>query len=77
MEVKNNVDGASWVSRTYNWDGPSNAQDSPPAGPECSRTTSPNGMLCNPKVLATDEIGYVGGSRTTFATLNNPYYPDF
>ncbi len=46
-------------------------------GPECSRTSSPNDTYCNAKMFSTDEVGYVGGSRTTFAELNNPYYPDF
>jgi hypothetical protein len=76
MEVKNYVDGAAWISRAYDWDGPSNAQDSTLSGP-CSRTANPNVSTCNTQMWSTDGVGYVGGSRTTFAELNNPYFLDF
>jgi hypothetical protein len=78
MEVANNVAGTGYVARSYNWDGPSNANDLV-WGPLCSRTSSnaSQATTCNTHLLGSDRVGYVGGTRTTFAQLTNPYYPDF
>ena len=66
----------SGYSRSYEWDGPSNADDQD-YDRACSRSSSPNAAGCNAQVTPTDAVGYVGGNRSSFAELNNPYYPDF
>jgi hypothetical protein len=62
-------------SRSLDWDGPSNADDST-LGPACSRSGG-NLSYCNPQVTSSDAIGYVGGTKTYYAQIDNLYYPDF
>jgi len=61
--------------RSLNWDGPSNASDAI-LGPACSRTSA-NSSTCNAEVTSYDTIGYVGGTKSSYAQIDNPYYPDF
>lgn len=62
-------------SRSLNWDGPSNAYDAT-LGPACSRTLT-NTAACNAEVTSYDTIGYVGGTKSSYAQIDNLYYPDF
>lgn len=67
---------SNW-SRTYDWDGPqNNSDDAPPDGP-CIRTGSQTNLQCNAQIKSTDVLGYVGGTKTSFQEVNNPYFTDF
>jgi len=63
-------------SRSYDWDGPRNNTDTSYTGP-CIRSGSQPDLDCNAKSTSSDVIGYVGGTKTSFQEVNNPYYSDF
>lgn len=75
MGVRNYVDGTSRMSRSYNWDGKETADDTT-LTPLCIRAGG-SSTGCNATVIYTDDVGYVGGTNTTWAQLNNPYYVEF
>lgn len=76
MEVYNNTDWAV----AYDWDGPSNSNDSS-LGPACVTSgTEGNPTTCNAWIASSWIFGRVGGTRSSFSELNNPNYnasPDF
>lgn len=65
----------AYVARSYNWDGPATDNDLS-LDPSCNRGTT-SMSDCNAVVYGTDVVGYVGGNKTSFAQVNNPYYADF
>lgn len=66
----------SGYSRSYNWDGPSNANDTGTIGPACIYAGG-SASDCNTQVRIFDGVGYVGGTRASFAQIDNPYYVGF
>jgi hypothetical protein len=63
-------------SRDYNWDGPSNAVKGNYYTPQCSRSGS-SATNCSAWIQAGDYLGYVGGSKTSWSQIDNPYFPSF
>lgn len=62
-------------SRSYNWDGPTTDNDTV-KGPTCVRSGS-SPSACNAEALGSDIIGYVGGNKSSFAQVDNPYFVEF
>lgn len=73
------VSNYSYFSRPYNWHGPTTTNDTSDS-PFCSRpgpTPICDRDNCNARLTATDTTGYIGGTRTSYAELGNPYFNDF
>jgi hypothetical protein len=62
-------------SRAYDWDGPSNANDTI-LGPACL-TGGGSASDCNTQLTNTEGVGYIGGSSSFFTEIDNPYYVGF
>lgn len=63
------------VSRSYDWDGPTNNDDST-LGPYCTRSGPQIDNECNAQVLGSDRIGWIGG-YDAWSEYGNPYYQGF
>jgi hypothetical protein len=65
----------TYVARSYNWDGPTTDDDTSLTGP-CSRGGGST-YACNAQALGSDVVGYVGGNKSAFAQVDNPYFVEF
>jgi len=71
-----NYFGGTFYSRSYNWDGPENDYDQD-TSEHCNRTGSYGPYNCNARIRGADVVGYVGGRKTTWLQVDNPYYTWF